>query len=275
MSVILDALKKLDREKSSRRSGTVNIAVEILKPDLAHPRKRILLYFAAVSLVTAAITYAVMVEFGFLSKPSSPAPVSPPAQSRQVAPTTPESGSPSKPSPPAPVSPPAETQQAAPAVLSREPVRDVQDKVSPEPLKIQPPAESQTPVKSEPPAKSESPAESKIPAEGHPPAKSESPATSLEKKEIVETDVASRTTKKSAEHVPRESATTPPSLKVSGIVWREEPSERLAVINGMILHEGSEIGGVKVEEIHPTRVRFSHKDRPFEISLGSSLVISE
>jgi len=271
MSVILDALKKLDREKSSRRNGTVNIAVEILRPDLARPRKRILLYFVAVSLATAAITYAVMVEFGFLSKPSPSAPVSPPAQS----------------------------QQAAPAALSREPIRDVQDKVSRVPPKIQPPAESQTPGKSEvpaksipaakreipaesqPPVKSETPArieipeESKIPAESHPPAKSKSPGISLEEEEAKEADVVPKTTKKSAEHAPRQSATTPPSLRVSGIVWKEEPSERLAVINGMILHEGSEIGGVKVEEIHPTRVRFSHKDRPFEISLGSSLVISE
>ena len=39
MSLILDALKKLDREKSSRRNGTANIAVEILRPDAPVPRK--------------------------------------------------------------------------------------------------------------------------------------------------------------------------------------------------------------------------------------------
>lgn len=271
MSVILDALKKLDREKSSRRNGTVNIAVEILKPDLTRPGKRILLYFAAVSLAAAAITYAVVVEFGFHPKPLPPASVSPPVQSQQVVPAAP----------------------------SREPVRAVQDKVSRVPTETQLTGESQTPAKSEVPAKSlpaakreipaesqpavksetptgiEIPEESKIPAEGHPTAKSESLAPSLERKEVIETDVAPRTTKKSAEHRSRESAAAPPSLRVSGIVWKEEHSERLAVINGMILREGSEIGGVKVEEIHPTRVRFSHKDRPFEISLGSSLVITE
>ncbi len=114
MSLILEALKKLDREKSSRRNGTANIAVEILRPDLPRPGKRIPLYFAAVSLtavVTAAITYAVMTQFGFLSKSSPPASVDAPAPSQQV----------------------------APAPLSREPVRDARDEISRMPPKIQEP----------------------------------------------------------------------------------------------------------------------------------------
>jgi predicted nuclease with RNAse H fold len=40
------------------------------------------------------------------------------------------------------------------------------------------------------------------------------------------------------------------------------------MINGMILSEGSVIEGVKVVEIHPTRVRLSHDGRPFEISIN-------
>ena len=67
MSVILDALKKLEREKSSRRSGAANIAFEILKPDLPRPGKRIPLYVAIAfltSIATAAITYSVMVKSG-------------------------------------------------------------------------------------------------------------------------------------------------------------------------------------------------------------------
>jgi hypothetical protein len=39
------------------------------------------------------------------------------------------------------------------------------------------------------------------------------------------------------------------------------------VINGIILHEGSEIEGAKVVEIHPTHVRFLHNGQPFEISI--------
>jgi len=247
MSVILEALKKLDREKSSRRSRTANIAVEILRSDLPRPGKRILLYFAAVSLATATITYAVIVEFGFFSKSLPPAPVKPPAPSQQVAPSPPQSGFPSKSLSSGPVNPPAQSRQVAPAPLSRELVRDGQHEASRVPPEIQTPAERQSP------------------------AESRTPATSLGGKKTIEMDVAPANMGKTAEQSAKKSATTPASLRVSGIVWREEPSERLAVINGMILREGGEIEGAKVEEIHPTRVRFSHNDRPFEISLGSSL----
>ena len=41
MSLILDALKKLDREKAFIRKVTANIADEILKPDPVRPRKKI------------------------------------------------------------------------------------------------------------------------------------------------------------------------------------------------------------------------------------------
>ncbi len=54
MSVILDALRKLDREKSSRRNGTANIAVEIIRPDLSRPGKRVSPYLAALSLTAIA-----------------------------------------------------------------------------------------------------------------------------------------------------------------------------------------------------------------------------
>ena len=81
MSLILDALKKLDREKSSHRDGTANIAVEILRSDPPRPGKKMLWYFAAVSITavaTACITYAVIAGFGIMSKSSPPATVSPP-----------------------------------------------------------------------------------------------------------------------------------------------------------------------------------------------------
>jgi general secretion pathway protein B len=112
MSVILDALKKLDREKSSRRSGMANIALEILRPELPRPGKRIPRYAAIAflaSIATAAITYSVMVQGGFLSK--SP--------------------------PPSAMNPPALDQQAAPVPIPSEPARDTRDEISPVPPKIQ------------------------------------------------------------------------------------------------------------------------------------------
>lgn len=86
MSLILDALKKLDREKAFIRKVTANIADEILKTDPRRSDKKFWLHFAAVAftaLAAAAITYGVVTEFDFLSKnaPSNAAKLNQRAQS--------------------------------------------------------------------------------------------------------------------------------------------------------------------------------------------------
>ena len=219
MSVILDALRKLDREKSSRRNGTAPIAVEILRPDLSHPGKKIPLYIAAISLTAmaaAAITYVMVSAPGFLSKSSPPVPVS--------------------------LSP--SSQQATPAPLSREPIRDAQDEVS------------RVPPKTETPA-------------GSKPTETSSGEKKTDRNVISEEEnVAPGNTKKAVEQTPTGSATTPPSLKISAIVWYEDPSKRFAMINGTITTEGSLIEGVKVVEINPTGVRFLHNGQYFEIPIS-------
>jgi type II secretory pathway component PulC len=58
-----------------------------------------------------------------------------------------------------------------------------------------------------------------------------------------------------------------PQLKISGIVWHEEPAKRRAVVNGSFTSEGSVIEGVKIVEIFPTKVRFLHQGRYFEVSV--------
>ena len=218
MSLILDALKKLNREKSSRRDGTANIAVEILRPDTPRPAKRMLRYFAAVcitAVATACVTYAIMAGLGIMSKSSPPATVSPP--------------------------PGQQVKSAAPA---RDPVSSATDEISGPPAKIQDDAKSK---------------ELSIP-----------PSRKKARRDIIrkEPDVATEIIKKSTEPATRVSVASPPSLKLSGIIWQEEPGERRAMINGKIASEGSIIEGVKVVEIHPARVRFSYNGKPFEISLG-------
>ena len=246
MSVILDALKKLDREKLSRRGGMANIAAEILRPDPHRPVKRNSLYFAVISLTvvaTVAITYIAMVKFDFVSKSSLPPPGHPPKLSERVASAPVEFGSLSKSLPPAPVSPPASSQQIPPTPLSTEPVRDARDEISRIPLKIQRPDENKSPA---------------ISAED----KKASQSVISEK-----VDVTPGNTKKTI-GTPNGSATTPPLLKLSAIVWYEQPSERFAMINGMKANEGSVIEGVKVVEIHPTSVRFLYNGQHFEISMS-------
>jgi general secretion pathway protein B len=118
MSEILDALKKLDREKATRRNGTANIAVEILTPGLPRPGKKLFLYVTIVSLTAiaaAVITYAVIVTLGILPESPPPARVNPPAPTQQVPPASVEPATPSKPTPPVSMNRSAPTQQAAPA----------------------------------------------------------------------------------------------------------------------------------------------------------------
>ncbi|MEI9479443.1 MAG: hypothetical protein WCO26_23125, partial [Deltaproteobacteria bacterium] len=120
MSEILDALKKLDREKASRRNGAANIAVEILTPGLPRPGKRLLLYVTIVSLTAiaaAVITYAMMMTLGVLPESPPPARVNPPAPTQQAAPAPREPEVPSESSSPVRINPSTPTQQVPPASL--------------------------------------------------------------------------------------------------------------------------------------------------------------
>jgi hypothetical protein len=266
MSVILDALKKLDREKSYRRNGTSNIVVDILKPDLPHPVKRIRLYFLIVALTvvtTLAVTYVVMVEFGFPPRSSPSKSVNSLSLNQQIAPAPLESKLRTE-SPTGSVNPPAETRQVGPAAVSREPIRDVREKENQMHPKIEPPAESKTPVETK------TPVEIKPPAEPKPPAETQIPVISLDEKKTVmpeKVEAVPGSARKTVEATPNVSPTTPPSLKLSAIVWYEDPSMRFAMINGIKATEGSEIEGVKVVEINPNSVRFLQNGRYFEISM--------
>ena len=238
MSLILDALRKLDREKSSRRDGTINIAAEILRPYLPPPRKRVWIYFTAVFLTavaTAAITYAV------ISKTPTPAAIKPAASSLQVTPTP----------------------------LSHEPVRDARDVIIRDPRKVQPPIETKRPVETKKPPEITKPTES----QEHPVEVKIPPLSPSEEKmtpEIIpkEAPVIPGDMRKPSEQTPKGSAVTAASLRLSGIVWSEEPSKRLAVINGMVTTEGYVFEGVKVMEIHPDHVLLLLNDQPFELSLN-------
>ena len=128
---------------------------------------------------------------------------------------------------------------------------------------MQAPVETKRSVESKKPTQSKKqPVEVKIP-----------PLSSGEEKispEVIskEAPVVPGDMRKPAEQTPRRSAVTPASLRLSGIVWSEDPSKRLAVINGMVTTEGYVFEGVKVVEIHPDHVLLLLNDQPFELSLN-------
>ncbi len=264
MSVILDALRKLDREKASRRLGTDNIASEILRPGLPRSGRRLSFYIAIVAstaVAAAVITYGV-VEYRSkapkITDKASPSPaasarsplpaeVNPPAAAPQA---QPEPLNPGKPAAPAAIRAPSPVQQveSSPSVPPLpQPVRETHEQMNRVPPKVESISGSRLASSSIPFAPSME--EKKAPQSVVPEKPSAAPEQPVRKQPVAEPP------------------TTPPSLKLSAIVWHEEPSKRIAMINGTISTEGSVVEGVKVEEIHPDRVRLSYGGRVFEIPL--------
>lgn len=250
MSVILDALKKLDREKSVRQNGTTNLAVEILRPDLSPSKKKVVRYLVTIfltAMIAASITYFMTADF--LSKPLTPPPMNRTATSQGMTPLPMEFQPPSASLVPRPVNPPFPSQKAPTAPVSRETVQEVKKEIDRK--------SSRPPV----------PAEGKITIEPKPaatPMDEKKEKTSMRREEPV---VAPSSVKTTPELEASGSSANLPVLKLSAIVWYEDPSMRFAMVNGIKANEGSIVEGVKVVEIHPTSVRFLYNDRYFEISM--------
>jgi general secretion pathway protein B len=302
MSLILDALRKLDREKASRHKGGPNIASEILRPDSPRAQNRTYRYvvaFSVTALVAAGLTYSLVVGVGFrgkslppassvspapgqpavavpaesglaskpssstvpsspvlrkqatavppqpspAAKPSSPATGGPPAASQQAKSVSPPATAEEKPSLPVSAPSPAPRQQVAPVPPPGEPARDARSEPTRTPPKVSGSAVSKTPAAS--PAEKR-PSQIAVPQAG---------------------GVARGEARKPGVQAADDSSSSPPPLKITGIVWNEEPSKRRAVINGSFLTEGSMIEGVKVVEILPTQVRFLYKGQAFQITV--------
>ncbi len=74
--------------------------------------------------------------------------------------------------------------------------------------------------------------------------------------------------KKTAESIQSSGIHPFPVLKVSGIAWHKDGTDRLAIINGMSVAEGTTIEGARVEEIFQDKVRFSFEKRTFDVAVG-------
>jgi general secretion pathway protein B len=60
-----------------------------------------------------------------------------------------------------------------------------------------------------------------------------------------------------------------PDIAVSGIAWQDERNLRRAVLNGTLVGEGAQVAGARVVEIRENRVRLSRGGQVFEIPLTS------
>jgi hypothetical protein len=302
MSLILDALRKLDRERLSRRTEPANISIDILRPDLPRAGRSKQLYFAAIfitAVFTAAVTYAVMMRVGPWSKSPPPAAVISPAPSPGATPSPTEAQAQRKSLSPAPVISSSPHPQVAPdtaqapsfskaspsvSLNSSSPTQQVTP--TPQGMDSVPQSSPLPPVISTSPsqqvASPSPPSEPARDTQGEigrvPPKLQDSPESSgstrspgeqKESQKFVskEAEIAPGSAKKHAEPPPDRPGASLPSLKLTVIGWHEEPSKRFAFLNGMMIYEGSVIEGVKIVEIFPKRVRYLYNGTHFEIPL--------
>ena len=241
MSYILDALKKIEREKArkERHSGMANISGELFseEPSTGNNRTsatKISFVIVLVALVTFGVTW-------YLFRDTNGRKMS----RQQFAKSQTNPSSPQVSAPPPPMPPPLSAMPASPSV---------------------------PPVASTPTA---------IPLVSDPPVRSSSPVSGADSEEVDEEESTSTRRSQSqrslniaspgkAQYQNNELMSAPADIKVSGIAWQDERRARRAVVNGFLLHEGSVISGAKITEIRQDRVRFSQGGRTFEVSLIST-----
>jgi len=242
MSSILNALKKLEREKTLRREGEIDLSREILHDAMRRRERFPWQWAAAISVIVllSVMVIALMTRgTAQLQQPqatSQPAPQQIPQQAEtalpppsgqtvpQIVKSMPALTMPRFAPAPAPAAGSATGQPAAPVPL---PLPKLQ-----QPPSAHPESWPSLPATAVPPAVLPTPAGKRAAA---------APAASAE-----------------------------PAFSVSGIAWNKDSADRLAIINGQPLTTGSAINGAVVEEILPDRVRFSRDGRTFEVHLGKA-----
>ena len=211
MSLILDAMKKLDRERSAASAGKRDITAEILKSG-DPPRRSSLLPLAIALGVTASV--AALVTFLVIGGPGTQKGDSPPT------------------------APAASARQEAAAPHPSESVA-VYGKTAP----------SQGSSMGVPPVASP-PATQRVGTKGD--------GERASGRDAASGKVSTRSEAGAASH---------PAVKISGIVWQEEPSQRKAMINGKVARVGDTVEGMRILEIHPSHVKLSFDGKSFKAGM--------
>ena len=245
MSLILDALRKMEQDRNSRRGSALDIRPEVLRYRAAsRKRPRSWLPWAiGVMLLACGIGAGFFLKGNHATSDSgavAPAPVPlaatvSTAPVAAVAPTTPVA-------PAAPVAP-ATLAPAAPALTELAPTPGPASIVRPQavPVSVLPPVRS---------------APLRRPVAAAPPVRPEEPAA-----------------KSRVKPAHREEAGAPQGapadISITGIAWQDERSLRRAVINGTLVGEGAEVAGARVLEIREDRVRLSRGGQVFEAAFSA------
>jgi len=237
MSSILNALKKLEKEKTLRREGEIDLSREILH-DAIRRRERFPWQWAAAICVIVLLSVMVI---ALMTRGTSPIQQATSQPAPQQIPQQPEAAL------------PPSSGQTVPQIVKSVPALTM-PRFAPAPAAGsatgQPAAVIPVPLPTVQPPSVQPESRPSLPATAVPPAELPPPA------------------RKQAAAAPAASAE--PAFSVSGIAWNKDSADRLAIINGQPLTTGSAIAGAVVEEILPDRVRFSKNGRTFEVHLGKA-----
>jgi general secretion pathway protein B len=251
MSLILDALRKMEQDRNSRRGSALDIRPEVLRYRAAsRKRPRTWLPWAIGAVLLACGTgagfflkgnHATPVSGDFATAPPPPtaavstAPVSTVAPTIQVDPTA--SVAPVAPVATVPVAP------AAPALTEVAPTRVPASIARPQAV----------PVSSVPAVRS---APLRRPVAAAPAARPEEP-------------VGKSRVKPAHREESGVTQGAPADIAITGIAWQDERSLRRAVINGTLVGEGAEIAGAHVIEIREDKVRLSRGGQVFDAAFSA------
>lgn len=236
MSYILDALKKLEQEKSrkSRSVGKVNITGELFGGERSRPSEGRNMKIIFLVLLAVVVTFGATLFFlkgkGGRSSVSSRPVVAQPAPAVNIPVPVP---APAVPAPPVQALP---VQQITTVPLQA-------TAPAPAPVVAQP-APTNDDMSDDDEGRERRRRRHRIPAAA---ASSQPQATAALK-----------------------SGQAPADIKVSGIAWQDERSARRAVVNGFLLREGAVVSGAKITEILQDRVKFSLSGTTFEVTFIST-----
>jgi len=257
MSLILDALRKMEQERKSRKGAATGIRAEVLRYRAAVQKPQVKAYLVAgvaVGLVFAAVGAGVLLKKGpevqstRVSQGVQGAQGSEGAQQDQA---------------PAPVAAPVPVAPVVSVPVAPVPVAPVA--VSAPPETRSPAAAAQTAaLRPEGPVAAPAPAAPRASKAARKAGGAEAGAGRVE--------VAARP---KAQPLPREAAPEPhavlPDITISGIAYQDERSLRRAVLNGALVGEGAEVAGARVVEIKENKVRMSRGGQLFDVIFSSGL----
>lgn len=227
MSSILKALRKLEQEQNSRKSGIVDITGQVIyKKD--RPRRqtwRVPFGMAAVGITTAIGTYFLTTVYSHNGN-EHPAPISPAVRQQiQAA------------APPQPVeAPPSNVRDPLPAVAAATKKASAPEHFPP----ALPRLKGRKVATPSPPVVAPQPTAAPSVQPSPPPLHQQATA-------------------------PAQTVAAPlPTLNISGVAY-EADGGKFAIINGIAVTEGSVVAGAKVEEIQKDRIRFTFGQKTFDV----------